>query len=66
MEQDHCDSADSDIDFSTSNYQLTTISRIEWRFVVSPEMGPPERGSEAVWPTEHRTPKGHGDLRQKP
>ena len=39
MEREHVRMLDSDIEFTTSNYEITTPSKIEWYFVVDPEEG---------------------------
>ena len=39
MYREHCESADSQNDFKTSNYALTTTSEKEWWFVVDPVRG---------------------------
>jgi hypothetical protein len=47
MAAEHTERADSNQEFSTSNYGMTTTSSIEWRFVAEPDQ-PPEAG----WPKE--------------
>ena len=39
MYREHCESADSQQDFKTSNYDLTTTAEKEWWFVVDPDRG---------------------------
>ena len=43
MEAEHINRSDSDRKFTTSNYELTTTSSIEWKFSAVPE-SPPEGG----------------------
>ena len=40
MEREHVRMLDSDIEFTTSNYEITTTSAIEWKFSASPESPP--------------------------
>ena len=48
MKAEHCESADSKLDFTTSNYDVTTTSETEWRFVAEPNNSP----SNGNWPAE--------------
>ena len=43
MEKEHTQRDDSDNKFTTSNYDLTTSSRMEWAFVYTPDQ-PPDGG----------------------
>ena len=47
MEREHTSSADSDVEFTPTNYLVTTTPRKEWTFTVEPEKCD-------VWPTEQR------------
>ena len=47
MECEHTSSADSDVEFTPTNYLVTTTPRKEWTFTVEPEKCD-------VWPTEQR------------
>ena len=51
MMREHCASADSLEEFSTTNYGITTTSRAEWYFVQNPQGGPGQADLEA-WPKE--------------
>ncbi|GBG30847.1 Ecto-ADP-ribosyltransferase 5 [Hondaea fermentalgiana] len=51
MEKEHCDSADSHIEFETNHSGIITTSEIEWRFVVDPHNGLETLGLDA-WPAE--------------
>ena len=62
MESEHTHRPDSHRLFVSSNYNVTTTSEVEWRFVAMPER-PPEAG----WPMETsggacRRPMGLADL----
>ena len=37
MAADHCESVDSKEDFTANNYEVTTTSEMEWRFVAEPD-----------------------------
>eukprot|EP00854_Cymbomonas_tetramitiformis_P010776 gene10776-12745_t len=60
MRREHVSCADSTEEFKTSNYGITTTSKVEWEFVVSPvphgtypcETTPPQNPREAK-PLEH-------------
>ena len=45
MRTEHCKSVDSEIEFTTKNYELTTTSATEWRFVAEPQ-------ASDTWPVE--------------
>ena len=47
MEREHTQSKDSQAEFVTGNYGVTTTSDTEWRFVTAPE-------SQQEWPVEAR------------
>ena len=47
MEREHTASKDSQAEFTTDNYGITTTSETEWNFVVAPE-------SRREWPVERR------------
>ena len=47
MKAEHTASADSKVDFETTNYYVTTTSETEWKFVVEPD-------ECATWPKETR------------
>ena len=54
MQREHIESLDSEVDFTTSNYQIRTCSKIEWYFVVDPVAGEKycrDKGLD-VWPAE--------------
>ena len=38
MMLDHCQKADSQVEFTTGNYSVVTTSEVEWKFVVEPEV----------------------------
>lgn len=54
--REHCSAADSDVEFTTANYGVTTTSRVEFFFVVDPENGLELTGRKS-WPAESK-PKG--------
>ena len=59
MQADHCDRADSRIEFKTGNYSVVTTSEVEWKFVVQPE-------TPLRWPIEERlTTEGKKDHMRK-
>ena len=45
MEREHCFAPDSEYEFTTPNYGITTKSLIEWWFVFDPEKGLVEQRS---------------------
>ena len=47
MAAEHSERPDSLVDFTTSNYSVTTTSEVEWRFVAEPKNAPANG-----WPTE--------------
>ena len=54
---DHCQKPDSQVEFTTGNYNVVTTSEVEWKFVVEPE-------TPLKWPIEERlmgdeSQKGH-------
>jgi len=61
MHREHCESADSLVEFITSNYKISTTPRIEWYFVVDP-FGPngidtyPAEDPATLSPERHRRP----------
>ena len=48
MKREHCGMADSDVPFTTGNYDMTTTSRTEYWFVVDPERGWPSCRSSTI------------------
>jgi len=51
LRAEHCERDDSGVEFLTSNYEMTTTSRIEWWFVADPDHGLSELGIPA-YPVE--------------
>lgn len=47
MMAEHCSKPDSQVEFITGNYSITTTSEVEWKFVVEPE-------APIKWPVEER------------
>lgn len=56
MIKEHCDSADSQIEWETANYGILTTSQIEWQFAACPDDGPGQLGRTA-WPEETKNTK---------
>lgn len=52
MEKEHCQSADSDLEFKSSHYDIRTTSKIEWKFVVSPNDATLKELGIENWPEE--------------
>uniref|UniRef100_A0A7S3PZY4 Mono(ADP-ribosyl)transferase n=1 Tax=Chaetoceros debilis TaxID=122233 RepID=A0A7S3PZY4_9STRA len=52
MEKEHCDSSDSDDEFFSYKYHMSTTSRIEWNFVVDPSDENLQRLNIHEWPKE--------------
>ena len=55
MKQEHCNSADSNDSFESTNYGTTTTPAVEFAFVVHPELGPASAGVTS-WPQETKLP----------
>merc|ERR1740139_964829 len=53
MRADHCDRADSTLEWTTGNYSISTTPKIEWNFVVHAEEGPDKVGLKE-WPVEKK------------
>lgn len=47
MTADHCSRSDSQVEFTTGNYNVVTTSEVEWKFVKEPE-------TPLKWPLEER------------
>jgi len=67
MAADHCESVDSKEDFTANNYEVTTTSEVEWRFVAEqdhPDIAngafPEER--KISYPAKHRKPMSESTL----
>ena len=64
MAADHCESVDSKEDFTANNYEVTTTSEMEWRFVAEPDHAngafPEER--KISYPAKHRKPMSESTL----
>ena len=52
MEEEFCDSDDSDLDFCAGNYGIITNSRIEWHFVIDPSEKSLKKLNCDEWPSE--------------
>ncbi len=52
MVKEHCESADSDVEFFADNYGITTTSKIEWNFVADPSEKNLKKLLLEQWPQE--------------
>ena len=52
MADEHCDRGDSDQEFTTGNYGITTTSRLEWSFVTDLDGVPDASLARERWPDE--------------
>lgn len=57
MEKEHCDSADSDVEFYAGNYGINTKSKTEWNFVVDPSENNLKQLDHTEWPAETKLDK---------
>jgi hypothetical protein len=58
MDAEHTQASDSQLEFRTSNYEVTTTPEVEWRFVVSPER------DNFAWPQEEKLRDEPDKMRQ--
>lgn len=59
VEKEHVDAADSQIEFTTSNYKVTTTPKIEYEFITQPE-------PSQMWPREEEWTDAPGRSRRRP
>jgi hypothetical protein len=59
MAAEHTEREDSQEEFNTPNYDVTTTSAVEWRFVAEPDSAP-----SGGWPVEGRLEAAHDEERR--